>query len=434
MLISHVTSKNADTNAFFTAEPAKSLVFGGLRHDRHFTVGCHVHFRAGQVRDSGFSYYQVVPGYIVGYVVIAQVLMPLYYRLNLVSIYTYLRDRWAPSPTLRARRFHREPYLGFGHAFVFGFERIAHFSVRTHARAVLGNGHHYVGAYLAVHVQRRRKNHRVDGFVPDDLPYFIGHHLYADHHHQIGLVQGGTHECTQRNGLFHDVPIQRHQRQKPFPETLFRRAFIAIAMTGLDQDLMQKNLTCRNIGDAQKNMYSFTTILVIVNLLFLVLGALLYLYAAQFNVSLPTNPEGKIITDNVFPHLALKEFGVLAGVFFLLGIIASSFASADSALTALTTSFCIDFLPWNRYAETTKAQAKNWVHVGFSALFFIIILVSRQLADQALIDLILKLAGYTYGPFFGPVCFWHPVPIRHPRPLGARGLPAFARALFCFGL
>ena len=176
-------------------------------------------------------------------------------------------------------------------------------------------------------------------------------------------------------------------------------------MTGLDQDLMQKNLTCKNIGEAQKNMYSFTAILVAVNLLFLVLGALLYLYAAKFSIPLPLTADGKIMTDNVFPFLALSEFGLVAGIFFLLGIIASSFASADSALTALTTSFCIDFLPWSAYKESTRNKAKNWVHVGFSAAFFIIILVSREVADQSLIDMILKLAGYTYGPLLGLFAF-----------------------------
>jgi Na+/proline symporter len=190
-----------------------------------------------------------------------------------------------------------------------------------------------------------------------------------------------------------------------FLKHFFGGAFIAIAMTGLDQDLMQKNLTCKNIGEAQKNMYSFTTILVIVNLLFLILGALLYIYAAQFSVPLPLNADGKIITDNVFPKLALSEFGLVAGIFFLLGIIASSFASADSALTALTTSFCIDFLPFHKYNEKQKNKAKNGVHIGFSAVFFIIILLANEFANQALIDLILKLAGYTYGPLLGLFAF-----------------------------
>ena len=123
--------------------------------------------------------------------------------------------------------------------------------------------------------------------------------------------------------------------------------FIAIAMTGLDQDMMQKNLSCKNLRDAQKNMYSFTTILVITNFLFLLLGGALYVYAMETGAELPMK-EGKIITDHVFPSLALSDFGLVAGIFFLLGITASSYASADSALTALTTGFCIDFLNFSR--------------------------------------------------------------------------------------
>lgn len=406
MLISHVTSKNADTNAFFTANrqsPWYLVAFGMIGTSLSGVTFISV---PGQVRDSGFSYYQVVLGYIVGYVVIAQVLMPLYYRLNLVSIYTYLRDRLGPVSYFTGAAFFivsrtlgsaMRLYLASSvlHIFLFGPMHVPFWVTAIITLALIWLYTYKGGVKTIVWTDSFQTIFLISSVIICTLIIII----------KLDLSREALTSSLNETGFstmfqFGDINAKNH-----FLKHFFGGAFIAIAMTGLDQDLMQKNLTCRNIGDAQKNMYSFTTILVIVNLLFLVLGALLYLYAAQFNVSLPTNPEGKIITDNVFPYLALKEFGVLAGVFFLLGIIASSFASADSALTALTTSFCIDFLPWNRYAETTKAQAKNWVHVGFSALFFIIILISRQLADQALIDLILKLAGYTYGPLLGLFAF-----------------------------
>ncbi|MFN6014199.1 MAG: sodium:solute symporter family transporter, partial [Flavobacteriales bacterium] len=189
-----------------------------------------------------------------------------------------------------------------------------------------------------------------------------------------------------------------------FPKQFFGGMFLAIAMTGLDQDLMQKNLTCRSIGDAKKNMYSFTTVLVITNFLFLLLGGALYVYAESKGVSLPMKGD-KVITDHVFPTLALNNFGTTAGVFFLLGITASSYASADSALAALTTGFCIDFLNFHKRQEKQRQRLKLYVHIGFSLLFLIIILLTKWYVDSNpgtdLIGLILTVAGYTYGPLLG---------------------------------
>ena len=184
-----------------------------------------------------------------------------------------------------------------------------------------------------------------------------------------------------------------------FPKQFFGGAFLAIAMTGLDQDLMQKNLTCKNIGEAQKNIFWFTIILVFVNLLFLTLGALLYIYSAQKGIPLPVS------SDDLFPSLALHEFGTFAGIFFLLGIIASSYASADSAMTALTTSFCIDFLNFKDKNELQKQQQKFRVHICVSLVFLIIIIIFRELNDRSLIDTVLTVAAYTYGPLLGMYSF-----------------------------
>jgi len=184
-----------------------------------------------------------------------------------------------------------------------------------------------------------------------------------------------------------------------FWKQFFGGAFITIAMTGLDQEIMQKNLTCKNLGEAQKNMFWFSLILVTVNLLFLVLGALLYLYAAKFNIPIPA------ATDELFPRLALSELGMAVGIFFLLGIIASSYASADSALAGLTTSFCIDFLDFKHKDEATKRRQKFIVHVGFSLLFLLIIVVFREINERSVIDAVLNIAGYTYGPLLGLFTF-----------------------------
>jgi Na+/proline symporter len=176
-------------------------------------------------------------------------------------------------------------------------------------------------------------------------------------------------------------------------------AFIAITMTGMDQEIMQKNLTCRSLGDAQKNMFWFSLILVVVNLLFLVLGALLYLYSETHNLPIPA------ATDELFPRLALNELGLAVGIFFLLGITASSYASADSALAGLTTSFCIDFLGFKNKDEKTRSRQKFIVHISFSVLFLIIIVVFKEINERSVIDAVLNIAGYTYGPLLGLFSF-----------------------------
>jgi Na+/proline symporter len=176
--------------------------------------------------------------------------------------------------------------------------------------------------------------------------------------------------------------------------------FVTIAMVGLDQDLMQKNLTCKSIGEAQKNMFWFYWVLLFINLLFLALGALLYIYAQSNHIAIPAK------TDELYPLLALGgNFGTMVAVTFLLGIIAASYASSDSALTALTTSFCIDFLRIEKFQEAKRNKIKHRVHIGFSVLFFIVIGLFHIFNNQELIGAVFNLAGYTYGPLLGLFAF-----------------------------
>jgi Na+/proline symporter len=185
-----------------------------------------------------------------------------------------------------------------------------------------------------------------------------------------------------------------------FGKDFLAGVFIAIVMTGLDQDLMQKNLTCKSIGEAQKNMFWFYWVLLFINILFLSLGALLYIYAQANHIAIPAK------TDELYPMLALGgQFGTLAAVTFLLGIIAASYASSDSALTALTTSFCIDFLSIEKFKEEKRIKLKHRVHLGFSLLFFVVIGLFHLFNNQELIAAVFNLAGYTYGPLLGLFSF-----------------------------
>jgi Na+/proline symporter len=186
---------------------------------------------------------------------------------------------------------------------------------------------------------------------------------------------------------------------KFFFKQFFSGAFIAIVMTGLDQNMMQKNLTCKNIGEAKKNMYWFSIILVPVNFLFLSLGLLLYLYAVKMGIAIPER------SDDLYPILALQHFTPFVGIVFLLGIIAAAFSSADSALTALTTAFCVDFLQLEELPEEKRKQQRLAVHIGFSIVLFLIIIIFRILNDDSVITAVFTVAGYTYGPLLGLYTF-----------------------------
>ncbi|MDH3651864.1 MAG: sodium:solute symporter, partial [Saprospiraceae bacterium] len=195
-----------------------------------------------------------------------------------------------------------------------------------------------------------------------------------------------------------------------FFKQFFAGMFMAIVMTGLDQDMMQKNLSCRNIKEAQKNMMTFSTILIFANLLFLSLGVLLYIYATQNGIEMPTRlvgGESRPASDLLYPTIALNHLSPTVGVVFFVGLIAAAYSSADSALTALTTSFCIDFLNFEKSdrSEVSKRRTRLVVHLGVSGVLFLMIMIFWYINDEAVIAALFKIAGYTYGPLLGLYSF-----------------------------
>jgi Na+/proline symporter len=398
--ISVMTSRGADTNTFFTGNrqsPWFLVAFGMIGTSLSGVTFISVPGNVGKI---GFGYFQVVLGYLVGYWVIIGVLMPLYYRLNLVSIYTYLE-----------KRFNFWSYKTG--AFFFLVSRTIGSSLRLYLAATV------LQLFL---------------FEAWNVPFFVTVAttivliwiytfrggvktiVWTDSFQTIFLVSAvciTVWQISDKLGLsFSDLvtTIKASEYSKVFyfddpnsPMFFFKQflggAFITITMTGMDQEIMQKNLTCKTLGDAQKNMFWFSIILVVVNILFLTLGALLYMYSAQNNIALPAS------SDELFPMLARTELGLAVGIFFLLGITASSYASADSALTGLTTSFCIDFLDFKNKTEQQKKTQKFVVHLGFSLLFLLIILVFREINERSVIDAVLNIAGYTYGPLLGLFSF-----------------------------
>jgi Na+/proline symporter len=354
----------------------------------------------GAVGKTYFTYYQVILGHSLGYLTIALVLMPLYYRLNLISIYGYLETR-------------------------FGFWAYKTGSAFFLLSRTIGSA---ARLYLAVNVLQ------IAIFEPIGVPFvltvFISIALIWLYTHRGGVKTIIWTDTLQTLfllvALFITIVLVGQQMnmgigdmiqtidKSPyshmfewdwkhphfFGKDFLAGVFIAIVMTGLDQDLMQKNLTCKSIGEAQKNMFWFYWVLLFINLLFLALGALLYIYAQANQIAIPAK------TDELYPLLALGgNFGTLAAVTFLLGIIAASYASSDSALTALTTSFCIDFLRIEKFQEAKRNKIKHRVHIGFSVLFFIVIGLFHVFNNQELIGAVFNLAGYTYGPLLGLFAF-----------------------------
>jgi len=399
VLIAHFTSKAADTQSFFNANKGNSwylVAFGMIGTSLSGVTFISV---PGQVGSQAFTYFQVVLGYIVGYAIIGTVLMPLYYRLNLVSIYGYLEQRFGFwSYKTGAAFFLVSRSIGSAARFflVVGVLQLAVFNALGFpfwATAAV--------ALLLIWVYTFKGGVKTIVYTDTLQTLFmlasvvISFYLIAD---DLNLGALGLFEQVQGSD-YSTIFNWDFNSKTYFWKQFLAGASIAVVMTGLDQDLMQKNLTCKNLKEAQKNMFWFTISLVIVNFLFLTLGAALYIYAQNKGIALPAKP------DDLFPILALQYFSPIAGIVFILGIIAATYASTDSALTALTTSFCIDFLNINKYKEVQKEKIKTYTHLGITVLMLIIVLVFKAFNNDALITTIFKIAGYTYGPLLGLYAF-----------------------------
>jgi len=218
---------------------------------------------------------------------------------------------------------------------------------------------------------------------------------------ELGIGLGDIFKKISDAGYTRVVETDWHSKNF-FLKQFFSGAFIAIVMTGLDQEMMQKNISCRNLKEAQKNMFTFSGILVVVNIMFLTLGAVLYMYASSKGIEIP----GK--TDNLFPQIAFNHLGPIAGLVFMIGLVSAAYPSADGALTALTTSFCVDFLRFkdkSKLNEKQKKKVRYIVHLSFASILLIVILIFRALNNEAVINAIYTAAGYTYGPLLGLFAF-----------------------------
>lgn len=400
IIISYFTSKGADTNTFFTANrqsPWYLVAFGMIGASLSGVTFISVPGNVGKI---GFGYFQIVLGYLVGYWVIIGVLMPLYYKLNLVSIYTYLEQRF-------------DQWSYKTGALFFLISRTIGSSLRLYLAATVlqlflfdaWNIPFFVTVavtIILIWIYTFKGGIKTIVWTDTFQTFFLITAVVIAVWQIAGALDFSFTDIVQAiddNGYSRIFYWDDPNSTLFFPKQFLGGAFIAITMTGMDQEIMQKNLTCKNIREAQKNMFWFSLTLVIVNLLFLVLGALLYIYSKQKGLDIPA------YSDELFPRLALNDLGLLVGIFFLLGITASSYASADSALAGLTTSFCIDFLNFKDKEEEVKRKQKFMVHIGFSLLFLVIILVFKEVNKRSVIDAVLNVAGYTYGPLLGLFSF-----------------------------
>ena len=395
-VISHYTSRNAGKNSFFGAErkaPWPVVAYGMVGASISGVTFISV---PGNVWVQNFFYVPLVLGFVVGYIVIAKVLLPLYYKMNLTSIYTYLGERFGQKSYKTGTT-------------VFMVSRLLGAAVRVFVVIVV------FFSFLPKQIQSAG----LLSFSLVSLIFLLLLYLYT---YRGGvktiiwtdalqttfmlLAVGLTIYYICRDMDWTAAQMLREISASDYVEIFdwdwshgtnaikqfISGIFVTIAMTGLDQSMMQKNLACKDLKSAQKNMYTTSVIIVVVNFFFLLLGALLCIFVANHG---GLEPMGITKTDEIFPTIVSRYFGVGLGIVFLIGLISASYPSAGAALTSLTTSFCVDFL------HDRDEKRRKRIHALVTFVFFILLILLYVLSNDAVVNLVYKLASYTYGPLLG---------------------------------
>lgn len=407
LLISHITSRKSNNSTFFTGNkksPWFVVAYGMIGASLSGVTFMSV---PGGVYSGQFTYFGIVLGYIIGYAVIAFLLLPLYYKLNLTSIYSFLEIRFGKASEKTG-------------AFLFIASRLIGSAIRMYLVVFVlyefvfknwGIPFYIPALFFILFILIYTFKGGIKTVVWTDtlqttflLLAAILTVLYILNNLDISFCQ--LMKISTENG-YTKLFETDWTNSKFFVKQILSGAFITIAMTGLDQDMMQKNMTCKTLKDAQKNVLTSSFIFVIVNLLFMCLGASLIYYAQETNFILPTNEDGVVINDKIFPSIAFS-INTITSVIFMLGLIAAGYSSADGTLTALTTTFCFDFLHFdnnNELSENQKTKYRKIIHIAFALLYVLIIIIFRPFHNESLIDKIFEIAGYTYGPLLGLFSF-----------------------------
>lgn len=409
-----VGRKDSGNQAFFLANRNSKwymVAFGMIGVALSGVTFISVPGEVGSPNGEQFKYFQFVLGNAIGFLIIAKILLPLYYRLNLTSIYEYIEQRMGVySYKTSALIFLISRTIGSSfrlylvvivlQRFVFDF-----YGVPFWATVLISLGlifaYTYKGGLKTIIITDLLQTF----FLVSSLVFTIYFVCNSMNYSLIEAFEAVKDSNYSKIFFYEDFIGSRYH----FVKQILGGIFVTIAMVGLDQDLMQKNLSCKNIGEAQKNMLTFTGIFVIVNLLFLSVGALLYLYASQNGIEVPLDSvTGKPRTDLLFPEIAFNHFTLIPAIVFLLGLTAATFATTDSALTALTTSFCVDFLGMDKAKDKTDrklVKQRHFVHVSFALLMFLVILIFNAINDASVVSMIFRVASYTYGPLLGLYAF-----------------------------
>ena len=406
MVISHLTAKKADNQTFFTANrssPWYIVAFGMVGASLSGVTFISV---PGWVGDSGFTYFQVVLGYWVGYLVVAFVLLPIYYRQNLTSIYGYLQKRFGNnSHKVGAVSFFISRVLGASfrlflvaivlQKFIFDAWGVP-FEITVILSILLIWVYTQKGGIKTIVWTDTLQTLLMLTAVGLTL-YYLGNSLQLNFSE---ILSESKYENFIKVWITENYLVRNH-----FFKSFIGGIFITICMTGLDQDMMQKNLTCHSLKAAQTNMIVFSIVLVFVTFLFLLLGAMIFLYASQNQIMIPLM-EGSPKSDLLFPEIAINGgLGLGVGIIFILGLIAAAYSSADSALTSLTTSFCIDFLEIEEFTENRQKEIRKQTHIGISIVLILVVIMFKYILDRNVIDGLLTVASYTYGPLLGLFTF-----------------------------
>ena len=403
LAIAFYTARGADNESFYIGKKKSNWMLVAYGMIGTSLSGVTFMSVPGEVQAKHFSYMQVVIGYLLGYMVVAYVLLPLYYRMNLTSIYSYLKTRFGTiSYKTGASFFLLSRTLGASiriYLVLFVLQRLLldslniPYFVTVFVILLLILLYTFKGGVKTI---VWTDTLQTTGMI---LALVITIFLIGN---ELNFSFGEIFSAISAKGYTETFQLSNWQDNNYFLKHILGGAFITITMTGLDQEMMQKNISVNTLANSQKNMVVFSFILLIINLLFLILGGALYLYAETKGIALPAK------TDETFSLIALQHLPPIAGLIFIIGLVSALFPSADGALTALTSSFCIDILGLkerNDLNEKQKAKTRRTVHVIITIIFFVLILLYQKWIETSVIYTILKVAGYTYGPLLGLFAF-----------------------------
>lgn len=397
LVVAFFTSKNASNDSFFIGN--KNSHWGLVAFGMIGTSLSGMTFISvpGTVSTSGFNYFQVVIGYFIGYIIVAYVLLPLYYKLNVTSIYSYLATRLGIVPYKTGAAFFMlsrtlgatlRLYLVIKILQVFILNNLGvSFELTTFIIIAMILAYTFKGGVKTIVWTDTLQT----SFMLLSLIISV-FYLKSNLHISFSELWSSL-----KQNKIDTVFYTDYHDTKFFLKQIIGGIFVTITMTGLDQEMMQKNISVKTLKDAQKNMLSFSVILVFVNFLFLILGALLFLYAQHNSI--------QVKPDELFPTIALSNaFPSFVGILFIIGLISALFPSADGAITALTSSFCLDILNLKNnpaIRPEKQEQTRRIVHLSFAGIFLLLVFFFRTIDNGSLIDMLLKIASYTYGPLLG---------------------------------